>query len=642
MSRIDIFLLDNLNNTKVEVNMIKPKTYQELLNQLRNGIKNLPKYYEIYIIGKNNEEIKINNEEKYKSIEDFLFIREINQNILDESLFARNYKRLSESQQDKLDEKFNCLLCSMIIKNENPYLCYQCQKIFHVKCLDNWDKKCKQENKKFFCPNCRNELPKENWNKKIDFEGNRKDNANLMNRINEYKLNNNMNNNINLIKDKKINELKYKEANQNELIKKYEAYIKKTIYLFKVILNKINILHNILNLKSNNELNNLNEYFYLNLENLYIDEISNVINEELDLFKTNLTNINIKKLKEENDNNKNIKKFQNFFDNTKIILGNNLSQIIHNYNKDQITLLKIAVDFYKENDLPQMNFNNEIQINNLINYLFNPNIICTNEPYRFSYITHDKRRKRIKFIFNSIIRNPFNPRDNPRYLVDIPIFFTKKELYSIDINYKCFYSTNIILIHNNKILKNDDSSFDEIANGDIIWVIENVLYPDDSYYLGLQKKYNGTELTSIGVIFDSGEVNVFTLSIEIVNKEFIRAIVERKGYALKDYKFLYNGKIVEPNDIRKIKEEPYFNGRILCSQNRLIAGSESILGKRVFGKGEIGCLEIGTLEPITKIFNQLARGGKIIIGKVELTSRSENYLSFYGINEDFNFIWKEE
>ena len=232
MSRIDIFLLDNLNNTKVEVNMIKPNTYQELLNQLRNGIKNLPKYYEIYIIGKNNEEIKINNEEQYKSIEDFLFIREINQNILDESLFARNYKRLSESQQDKLDEKFNCLLCSMIIKNENPYLCYQCQKIFHVKCLDNWDKKCKQENKKIFCPNCRNELPRENWNKKIDFEGNRKDNANLMNRINEYKLNNNMNNNINLIKDKKINELKYKEANQNELIKKYEAYIKKQfIYL---------------------------------------------------------------------------------------------------------------------------------------------------------------------------------------------------------------------------------------------------------------------------------------------------------------------------------------------------------------------------------------------------------------------------
>ena len=142
MSKIDIFLFDNLNNIKNEVSMKKPKTYQELLNQLGKKIKNLPKYYEIYIIGKNNEEIKINNEETYKNIEDFLFIREIDKDVLDESLYAMNYKILSESQQDKLDEKFNCILCSMVIKKENPYFCYQCQNIFHIKCLNNWDKKC--------------------------------------------------------------------------------------------------------------------------------------------------------------------------------------------------------------------------------------------------------------------------------------------------------------------------------------------------------------------------------------------------------------------------------------------------------------------------------------------------------------------
>ena len=74
MSTIDIFLLDNSNNTKDEVNMIKPKTYLELLKQLRQKIKNIPEYYEVFIIGKNNEEIKINNEENYKMIEDILFI----------------------------------------------------------------------------------------------------------------------------------------------------------------------------------------------------------------------------------------------------------------------------------------------------------------------------------------------------------------------------------------------------------------------------------------------------------------------------------------------------------------------------------------------------------------------------------------
>ena len=566
MSRIDIFLLDNLNNTKEELNMIKPKTYQELLSQLRKGLKNLPKYYEIYIIGKNNEEIKINNEDNYRNIEDFLFIREINQNILDESLYALNYKRLSESQQDKLDDKFNCLLCSMVIKKENPYLCYQCQKIFHIKCLDNWDKKCKQENKKFFCPNCRNELPKENWNKKIDYEGNRKDNANLMNKINEFKLNNNMNNNINIIKDKKINELKHKEINQNELIKKYETYIKKSIYLLKTILNKINSIHHLLNSQSNNELNDLIGCYPLNLENLYIDEISNVINEELELFINNLKNINISKLKEEKAQIKEEGNFRNIYENTEIILGNNLAKIINNYNKDQITLLKIAVDFYKENNLPQMNFNNEIQINNLINYLFNPNIEFKNETDMFKYITHDKRRKRIKFIYN--YRS--SKFDFPRWLIDIPIFFTKKELYSIAERHKNFTLTKFILIHKNKILNNDESSLDEISNDDIIWIIESVLYPDNSYYLGLKNKFSGTQLINISIIFDDETTNNFTLSREVTVQELIRAIVETKGYPFGNHYFLFNSNKLDPSDKRKLKDfsiDPNYM-RIQCYMSR--------------------------------------------------------------------------
>ena len=34
MSKIDIFLLDNSNNTKEEINIIKPQSYQELLKQI--------------------------------------------------------------------------------------------------------------------------------------------------------------------------------------------------------------------------------------------------------------------------------------------------------------------------------------------------------------------------------------------------------------------------------------------------------------------------------------------------------------------------------------------------------------------------------------------------------------------------------
>ena len=615
MSKIDIFLLDNLNNTKNEVGMIKPNSYQELLNQLGKKIKNLPKYYEIYIIGKNNEEIKINNEETYKNIEDFLFIREIDKDVLDESLYAMNYKILSESQQDKLDEKFNCILCSMVIKNENPYLCYQCQNIFHIKCLDNWDNKCKQENKKFCCPSCRNELPKENWNKKVDFEGNRKDNAKLINKMNEYKLNNNMKDNINFIKEKKINELKHKEINQSELIKKYEKYITKTIDLFKIILNKIYSIHNLLNSQNNNKLKNLIDVYPLNIENLNINEISNVINEELDMFKN--------KLKEKSEKIKDEEKISN-------LIGNNYPQIINNYNKNQIKLLKIAVNFYKENNIVQMDFNNKIQINNLINYLFNPDIEFLNKTDEFKYITHDKRRKRIKFIFNSSLR----------CLMDIPIFFTNKELYSIADRYKSFYSTNIILIHNNKILKDDESSLDEISNNDIIWIIEDRLYPDNTYYFNLQNKFSGKPKLNIFIEFAEGKEN-FILSEEVTIHELIRAIVEKKGYAIKDCKFLYNGRAFEQDDKRKIKEVMPSGGRIYCH----ISGEVRnwLLGKQIKAITQYNtAFGVGTLDPIKNLFYPCGGRGKIIIGKIVLNSESENYLSFYGINEDFNFIWKDE
>ena len=302
--------------------------------------------------------------------------------------------------------------------------------------------------------------------------------------------------------------------------------------------------------------------------------------------------------------------------------------------------MKIAVDFYKENNLPQMNFNNEIQINNLINYLFNPNIEFKNETDMFKYITHDKRRKRIKFIYN--YRS--SKFDFPRWLIDIPIFFTKKELYSIAERHKNFTLTKFILIHKNKILNNDGSSFDEISNGDIIWIIECVLYPDNSYYLSLQNKFSGTQLINILVTFNGGgEIANFTLSGEVMVQELIRAIVERKGYSLEDCKFLFNGRELVPRDKRKLKDfmSPGIR-QIECILLYDLLGF-SPFGKTIEAINKNASVKIGTLNSISSPFNQAGLyKGKIIIGKVELKFESENYLAFYGINKDFNYIWKEE
>ena len=45
------------------------------------------------------------------------------------------------------------------------------------------------QNRNLVCPNCRDELPIEKWNKKLDYEDDRKFNANLMNEIKKLKNN---------------------------------------------------------------------------------------------------------------------------------------------------------------------------------------------------------------------------------------------------------------------------------------------------------------------------------------------------------------------------------------------------------------------------------------------------------------------
>ena len=269
MTKVDIFLLDNSSITIEEKTIIKPKTYKALLIKLKRNINHLPEFYEIFIYI-DNKEIKINNEDNYKITEDVLFIREIDKKILKQSIFEKNYNKLSESNKEILEEKYNCNICSIIIKKENPYLCYKCQKIFHEKCLKEWDEKCKLQNKVLLCPNCRNELPLQKWNKKLDYEDNRKEDANFIN---------------------KIIELKENETIQYELIRKYERYIEKTIEIFKHILIEINTIHNLLKLENNNKLNNIATKYSLNTNNLMnIGDISNIIKEELKHFKNIVQN----------------------------------------------------------------------------------------------------------------------------------------------------------------------------------------------------------------------------------------------------------------------------------------------------------------------------------------------------------------
>ena len=85
MSKINIFLLDDLDNLKEELTINKPKTYQELMKYLSN--KN--KFYEIFIYDNNNN-IIIDKRDKYKMIKDIIFIKEINKDDLKKSIYSIN------------------------------------------------------------------------------------------------------------------------------------------------------------------------------------------------------------------------------------------------------------------------------------------------------------------------------------------------------------------------------------------------------------------------------------------------------------------------------------------------------------------------------------------------------------------------
>ena len=194
-------------------------------------------------------------------------------NNIAQSVFQKNYEQLGESEKEILNQKFNCSICLELIKYENPYLCYECQKIFHNSCLKAWNNRQKQLKIPLTCPNCRNELPFEEWKVFKNYDEIRTRDAEILNRA-----------------GKTFNSDEYTEKSQS---------------LFKIILNKLHDIHPLIESQKSYKLNNLIEEFKSNIKNPSIDEISIAIIEELDLLKEYLNNTTKGIKKEENDKYKN-------------------------------------------------------------------------------------------------------------------------------------------------------------------------------------------------------------------------------------------------------------------------------------------------------------------------------------------------
>jgi len=249
---LNILLFDKSDYLIEEIKIEKPKTYQDLLDNIKTKIKYLPKKYEIYFLN-NNRNILLNNNENYKLIKNIIFIYEVNN--LDESDLS-----LSKSEINIIDDKYTCNICKEKIKEDKPLLCYQCQTIYHKICLKKWDEICRRQNNHFNCPKCKFGLPLSDWKEKVNYTEER-NHANF----------NDLDKNI--IIDNKISKNKY-----HALKKEYKIYINKISKILERILKKSNDIVSLLNVNNNNNIknddkkNNPNDIYNMIFDNLIIVE----------------------------------------------------------------------------------------------------------------------------------------------------------------------------------------------------------------------------------------------------------------------------------------------------------------------------------------------------------------------------------
>ena len=268
-----ILVDDDLKEIKQFI-MPKPKLLEEVKAFIE---KNISKNTIILNhFGKDKYIVKTQKEYENASYYNQIFVRKIESGSEDlaQSLFTRNLNKLPESKQDIITEKYTCSICLELIKDENPLFCYVCQKIFHHKCLENWEKQQKEKNKKLSCPNCRNELPLNKWKEKLDFKETRENDANIMSQMNSGSL------------------------SPNE-------YIIKSNELFEKILRELNEIYSLINSTDNKKLTDLIDRIKNNISTPSIDDITIEIMEQLKYIK------NYIKISPDNNNSGN-KKDLNF------------------------------------------------------------------------------------------------------------------------------------------------------------------------------------------------------------------------------------------------------------------------------------------------------------------------------------------
>jgi len=219
-----------------------------------------------------------------------------------------------------------------------------------------------------------------------------------------------------------------------------------------------------------------------------------------------------------------------------------------------------------------------------------------------------------------------------------------------------FYSIKQ-LIHNNKILENDDSSIDCILEGDSIKIIEFLDDCDLAYYDSLLLKYKNLLSPEINVVFST--ISQYKVGMvfpeDITGIEMKKSFCSREKFPFKYIKnnylgFEYNGKNISDNQILKnIFITSSANFIYVVERQSVIFPILVVEGKRIRAsfysnneKKRIFDIDIGTLNQIKKLYSlyifRFYSKGIIYPGGIEIKKDDERTFSEIGIRNNFKCI----
>ena len=323
-------------------------------------------------------------------------------------------------------------------------------------------------------------------------------------------------------------------------------------------------------------------------------------------------------------------------------MANQMNNPANNLNiqPHQVHLIDSIIQFYKKNNNEYMNYNNPIQIKNILN-LLNPNYTG------LKYNNINQVEDPLYYIKGPKIIIKFINSDYIIYKVRIPKTINKYDLHTIAKLYK--YNKNsyadVLLIYNNNILNNDESSIEFISEEDEFRIIEPRNYPDDSYYNYLNKKI-GNKMNII-IFFQNGKVINFILPKNTFISEMIKALNLKFGLENNYIRFSYNAENLASYKDRAIKDIIHDKDKVLVME---ITNPPYTIGKTVMidisytDKNIEGWFfDIGLLNSVNMIIKKVEsfhkrKVKKIILGGKELTRNEEKCLLEYGIKNNFNCL----